>query len=487
MKKIIISVILALALLLPCLASCSSIGGSGDGSTADGTSDGPSDNNNNGSGGGNTPALPVGNPSSIGEEADESSTLPTISIITDSGKMITTKEYMTANVSASGSTLPECNFEKLAAQVKCRGNHTFQSTEKKSYRVKFDEKINLFNQGRGEAKSWVLMAEHCDQSFLRNHIAMTLATRLDKIAYSASSSFVHLYVNGKYQGIYRLTEQHQVQENRVVINEDPDVVDTDYFVEWDAYASEDGNVKGLNYFTCDGNMFLVKSDYMTEEKCEFLDNYFTEAYEAIKSGVQKDVVKYIDVDSFVDMYILQEFAKNIDVGWSSFFMVKKAGGKISCTCPWDFDLSFGNDGRLDEGGFENLYVGNSEYAFGWNSLDQGNEWFCYLMRSKWFVNKVITRWNQVKGDMLELAVNEATRIYTCFGDEIEKNFTVWKIFGQKINQEPRHIRAMTTYSEHAEYFIQWIKDRHEWMSEYFSDPSTKYKTTEYTEPTWRPW
>ena len=265
------------------------------------------------------------------------------------------------------------------------------------------------------------------------------------------------------------------------------MVDTDYFVEWDAYASEDGNVKGLNYFTCDGNMFLVKSDYMTEEKCEFLDNYFTEAYEAIKSGVQKDVVKYIDVDSFVDMYILQEFAKNIDVGWSSFFMVKKAGGKIFCTCPWDFDLSFGNDGRLDEGGFENLYVGNSEYAFGWNSLDQGNEWFCYLMRSKWFVNKVITRWNQVKGDMLELAVNEATRIYTCFGDEIEKNFTVWKIFGQKINQEPRHIRAMTTYSEHAEYFIQWIKDRHEWMSEYFSDPSTKYKTTEYKEPTWRPW
>ena len=430
----------------------------------------------------------IGNPSAIGATSDPEDGLPIMKITTDSGEDIVTKEYQGAAVSSEGSSVEECNFEGLRAEVKCRGNFTFTGTKKKSFRVKFEEKINLYNQGKGAAKSWVLMAEHCDQSFLRNHIAFTMARVLTNIDYVSSSSYIHLYINDEYRGIYNVVEQHQVQKNRVNIEEDPEVIDTDYFIEWDEYANEDGNIEGLNWFRCGGNKFLVKSDFMTEEKCAFLEQYFNETNEAIIGGAQRDIKKYIDIDSFVDMYILHEVTKNMDVGWSSFFLVKNAEGKISCTCPWDFDLSFGNDERLDGGSFENLYAGNSEYAFGWGALEQGNEWFCYLMRQKWFVKLVIARWNEVKNDLEKVALEETDRILLCFGDDIANNFKVWNIFGKKINQEPPQIRELKSYEEHVKYFREWTVSRIEWIDEYFSNNDTKYLTTEYEEEDWwRPW
>ncbi len=479
MKKQVISWLLVLVILLPCLASCKSdkkVSG-----TTSTDSQGSPENNS-------AVNLKIGNPSALGAKSDESSVLPTISISTDSGAKIETKEYEGAKVSVSGATVEECNFSDRTAEAKCRGNYTFTSTEKKSYRVKFEEKINLFNQGRGEAKSWVLMAEHCDQSFLRNHLALAMAQKLDKIAYYSSSSFVNLYINGEYEGIYRVAEQHQVQESRVNINEDPDEIDTDYFIEWDAYANEDGNVEGLNYFRAGKNNFLVKSDNMTEEKCEFLREYFQKVDDALVDKQAKDIKAYLDIDSFVDMYILQEITKNIDVGWSSFFFVKNANGKISCTCPWDFDLAMGNDNRLDDGGYLNLYAGNSEYAFGRNSLDQGNEWLCYLMRNKWFVNLVIKRWDELSAELEKTAVDEALRINNHFGDEIAKNFERWKIFGRQINKEPNAVRQLKSYPAHVDYLVKWTKNRFEWMNEYFADSETKYLTTEYEEETWwKPW
>lgn len=419
----------------------------------------------------------IGNPSALGAESDENSILPTISINTDSGGMIWTKNYEGASVSVSDASLDECNFEDLRAEIKCRGNFSF-GTDKKSYRIRFEEKINLFNQGRGPARSWVLLAEHCDQSFLRNHLTFAMANLLDNIAYVSSSSFVHLVINGQPQGIYHLAEQHQVQKNRVNINEDPEVIDTDYFIEWDAYAGEGGEEYGVEWFYCEENKFLVKSDSMTAEKCSFLQDYFQRAYSAIKSGKEKDIKEYIDIGSFIDMYILQETVKNIDVGWSSFFLVKEAGGKISCTCPWDFDLAFGNDERLDNGGYEKLYVGGSD-AGKRVDLSQDNEWFLYLMKNTWFVDLVIERWNEVSSDMKDMALGEAERIFTCFGDEIAGNFDIWRIFGRKVNMEPWQIRELNTYEKHVKYLINWVTSRFEWMEDYFSNPDTKYQTTEY--------
>ena len=403
----------------------------------------------------------VGNPTIIGYPSSESDTLPILSIKTEDGQAIKSKDvYINATVSASGTLNDEAfGFTDLTSEIRCRGNYTFSGTEKKSYRLKFTEKINLFGQGNGPAKSWVLLANHCDQTFLRNHIAFTMGRQLSNISYCTSSSFVKLYINDEYVGIYQLAEQHQVNQYRVNINEDPNVVDTDYLIERDSYANNDCT-RGLDYFQIDRTKYRVHSDAMTEEKCTFLENYFVKAQDAVENGSQGTVSRYVDIDSLIDTMILQAFMKNTDVGYSSFYMVKKAGGKIYFTCPWDFDLALGNDERLDKGAVEGLYVGVK------SDMSQEHEWFYLLMNQKWFCDLLLKRWNEVKQSLYDAAIYEIDRILLCFEDDMASNFDVWtKVFGKKINQEPRAIRALRSYKAHVDYLRDWYTKRYTYLDE----------------------
>lgn len=424
----------------------------------------------------------VGNPSVIGYASSEENTLPILSIKTENGADITSKDkYINATITASGTLDDETyGFTDLTTEVRCRGNYTYTATEKKSYRLKFSEKINLFNQGYGPAKSWVLLANHCDQTFLRNHIAFTMGRKLSNISYCTSSSFVKLYVNEEYLGIYQVAEQHQVNQYRVNINEDPNTVDTDYLIERDAYADKDCT-QGLDYFQIDRTKYRVHSDNMTEEKCSFIQAYFDKAQDAVEDGSFGNVNRYIDINSFVDTMILQAFMKNTDVGYSSFYMVKKAGGKIYFTCPWDFDLALGNDDRLDGGKVEGLYVGVK------SDMHQEHEWFYLLMNENWFCNRVRARWNEVKKDLYDSSLAEIDRMLACFGDEMESNFTVWKIFGKRINQEPRYIYRLRSYQAHVEYLRDWYTKRYTYLDELINSTDLYEQGGYYSGGWWDGW
>lgn len=410
-----------------------------------------------------TKPLPtVGNPSAIGFQSDKTHTLPNIYISTDEGAPIVSRdEYIGASISITNSLNDEVfGMTDARAEVRCRGNYTYTSTAKKSYRLKFEKKVNLFAQGKGAAKSWVLLANHCDKTLLRNHLAFTVGNLLTHIDYTSSSSFVHLYINGKYSGVYQLAEQHNINENRININEDPNVIDTDYLIERDSYADKEGK-EGVDYFVVGDHNYNIKTDYpdskLAEEKCEFLRDYFEKAYEALKDGNRAKIAQYFDLNSLIDTYILQELLKNIDVGWSSFFMVKKAGGKIYFTCPWDFDLALGNDDRLDNGEAEGIYVGQKTYHM------QEHEWFYLLMNETWFCQMVRVRWNAVSDKLFNAMKSELDRFLTCFDGEMSKNFTLWRVFTLKINQEPSALMKYRSFKANAEHLKGWIEARYDYL------------------------
>lgn len=444
-----------LLLMLFALVGCSALPlGTTDGSTAPTTTTVPQ-----------TTAKPipaVGNPSAIGYPSTKNDNLPTLHINTaDKAPIVSRDEYLSATVSVSGTLDDETyGFEDRASEVRCRGNFTYTGTEKKSYRLKFEKKINLFGQGKGEAKSWVLLANHCDKSFLRNHLAFTLGNMLDNISYTTSSSFVQLYINGEYAGVYQVAEQHNINENRIDILEDPDTIDTDYLIERDSYADEDG-VEGKDFFRINRTKYNIKTDFpdstLAKDKCEFLRDYFQKTHDAIKEGNQTKVARYIDLDSFIDTFILQAMVKNIDVGYSSFFMVKKAGGKIYFTCPWDFDLSLGNDDRLDHGQVEGMYVGEKSDLF------QQHEWFYLLMNEEWFCNKVRARWNEVGNDLFEAMLREIDRFLLAFNDDMSKNFELWKVLNKKINQEPLSLLKLKTYRANVTNLREWVVSRYNYV------------------------
>ena len=52
--------------------------------------------------------------------------------------------------------------------------------------------------------------------------------------------------------------------------------------------------------------------------------------------------RYIDIDSFVDFFILNELSNNVDAYRLSTFIHKDISGKLKMGPIWDFNLAFGN-------------------------------------------------------------------------------------------------------------------------------------------------
>ena len=80
---------------------------------------------------------------------------------------------------------------------------------------------------------------------------------------------------------------------------------------------------------------------LVNQKIARVKEYLSEFEAVLITGDFKDICKYIDVNSFIDMYIAHEYFKNADFNFSSTrFYIKN--NKIYAGPLWDFDLSCGN-------------------------------------------------------------------------------------------------------------------------------------------------
>ena len=392
------------------------------------------------------------------------SELPLFSFTMESGNEVTSKTVYTPITLTVSNTNEEYCFEDVSGDIRGRGNATWKM-EKKSYRLKLGKKMNLLGQGSGEAKDWILLANHCDQTLLRNYIAFYLGRQLDGIEYTTSGSFVEVMINGSYKGVYLLCEQVEVHESRVNIEVDPTELDTGYLIELDQYADDDeGATEGVTFFRAGDQMYTVKSD-ATADQMNFIKDYISKVDAAILGGNKAKIEALIDLDSCVDMYLLQEFMLNIDVGWSSFFMYKKPdGGKLYFGPVWDLDLAAGNDRRLFAGGHEGIYVADGA-GLGYT---QQSKWFIALMKTQWFKDMVLERWDETKQYFSEIS-SVAEKTANSMKNAIDRNFETWNIFGKRINQEPDSVVFLSNYRHHSKHLYKWLDDRYVWLDNYFSN------------------
>ncbi len=390
-------------------------------------------------------------------------TMPVVVIYTGSKAISGSKDYTEGWMSLytrDGSY----DVEKLPAGFRLRGNAS-RSMDKKSYRIKLEEKQNLLGLADGKEKVWTLLANHCDQSLLRNYAAFTLQRGFRAIPWGPNAMNVELYVNGIYKGVYLLAEQIKVSKDRVGISDaDIDAVDTGYLVQFSAYAEE-------NVFWIGESMYEVKSDLsedpdIYEEQMAFIQEYIVKCREALEAGDEEEAERLIDIDSLVAAYLIEEIARNMDSQWDSFFMQKDAGGKLVFGPLWDFDLAFGNDVRA-----ESSQLDSYKYLFvaqGLGSVNGSEETvFELAMENAWFRQRVKDTWNAEYERISKLAdiVEEAARTGN---DAFNRNFTKWRIFGQRINQEPGEIMQLKSFDAHAEYLVKWIRNRVEWLNKEFN-------------------
>ncbi len=315
------------------------------------------------------------------------SDLPVINLETQSGTLSRIQEDREAIESAVFSMLTRqedgtVTTENIAVadEIRTRGNSTW-ALEKKSYQIHFEEKQDLC--GMGAARTWLLLANGYDETQIRNSIAFEMAEYVG-MAYTPESVLVDLYSDGEYQGVYLLCEKIQVAENRlniadlddankarggsreIVISEDgtmryttqtrnPSDITGGYLLERDLkerYLTENSGFQLES-----GDCYVLKSpEYATQEQVTYIRSLMQEAEDAIyaSDGINPDTGKhyseYIDVDSFVKKYLLEEVTKNYDGGVTSAYYYKPqddVSTKIFAGPAWDYDVIFGNC-TLDE-------------------------------------------------------------------------------------------------------------------------------------------
>ncbi|MBR2088669.1 MAG: CotH kinase family protein [Oscillospiraceae bacterium] len=288
-------------------------------------------------------------------------------------------------VNADGKTKYSGAIEKLTA----RGNSSWDYSKKKPYNLKLPKKENLY--GMGKAKKWVLLANYLDHSMLRNKLTeeMCKAAGMECVM---DSVFVDLYADGSYRGTYQLSERVQIQKNRIPIRdleevteklngkaleeypqhvtgaEKPDEYKPDsykyyeipndsdditggylmQFQQWNRY----GYKAKSGFVTSRGQAIAVNGpEYASKSQIEYIRSFVQDMEDAIYSDTGynakgKHYSEYLDVDSLVTAYLVQEISENIDATYSSFYLWKDSDltgdGKIHFSPAWDFDLSYNN-------------------------------------------------------------------------------------------------------------------------------------------------
>ena len=303
------------------------------------------------------------------------------------------------------------------------------------------------------------LANQCDQSLLRNHFAFELARGFDRIDFAPSSTSVEVYLNGEYRGVYLLAEEIKVSNDRVNVEEAADGTETGFLVELSSYASGDW------IFNLGNRQYQVRSDLpedtaTSKQQFKYIKTYIKQCWEAVRSGSREEIEKYMDLDAYVDTYLVEEITKNLDLGWDSYYLHKDIGGKLVLGPMWDFDLSFGNSNEGCEY-YTDIYAGVDSR----NGL--GNPWYIEASKQKWFRELVTARWDEVYDSIVSplpsQILAEGRRGYGSYC----RNFLKWQIFGTVQNRETHFITSLKNYTEHYEYFAEWAGDRIEWLNDYY--------------------
>lgn len=213
-----------------------------------------------------------------------------------------------------------------------RGNITWKKVEtKKPYRLSLTNDVSFF--GMRSASKWTLLANYYDDTFLRNHIALETARRLD-CEDTPEDRFVNLYVDGRYQGLYQMTQKPDMDGGSIQTSRGEN-----YQLE---FNTEGWVNEGAMTYT--SSLKLISLNYpqaVSAAQWADLKDSIDRA-EASFLAADDSYRDHIDETSFVKQFLIHESYLNKDVDFSSQFILRKGRDPLWYAGPlWDFDRSFG--------------------------------------------------------------------------------------------------------------------------------------------------
>lgn len=375
--------------------------------------------------------------------------LPVTIINTPNNQEITSKEeYVENSLMTILQTDISDEFCELA-NMKGRGNSTW-AQPKKPYAIKFNKKQSLLSLP--DDKSWVLLANYLDPTLLRNDLAFYMGHELTSLDWTPHYQQVDLMLNGQYKGIYQLGEKVKISKKRVNVGDDGFLME----VDTRATQEEDARYFYVNNISVPVNIKDPEVEYDDEDY-----NYAKSYMEATDAALfannfidpEEGWQKYMDMDSFVDWYLINEIAKNNDgIFYSSCYMNLKRGGKLKMGPLWDFDIAFGGypwEPRASEisNVVENFYI-------------KDVKWFKRLFQDPAFVARVKERFNEIYAQRQTIFDHIDENAAKLINKIYEEN----RLWGQICDPSSSDSEVKVAYQAKVDALKAWISARLEWLN-----------------------
>ena len=353
------------------------------------------------------------------------------------------------------------------SQFRIRG-HASRHFEKSPYLLKFidedGEDNSISVMGMGAHNEWVLNGPYLDKSLIRNYLCYNLAGEI--MEYAPNVRYCELIVDGDYRGLYLMVESITAGDD-CRLNLRSTVKDssiTGYLLRLDRTVEEEvGSTRDI--YTYMERMIFVRDDEairypgknrLTEELAREIELEYS-AFEKALYSYDYDTEEYgywnyIDVDNFVDYFIINEFTRNVDSGRYSTYLYKELGEKYKL-CVWDFNNAMDN--------FPDDEITTENFAL------SDRVWYDMLFRDEEFAERVIERYWELRRTVLSDAYlnRYIDETLEWLGPAIDRNTERWR---ESIEEwEPLTPEERNVYSqeEAVDQVRHWLHERGEWLDE----------------------
>jgi hypothetical protein len=419
-----------------------------------------------------------------------STKLPLVVISTRSGETIKNEPKITADMkiiykggAGENHVYDEGNIYSGKVGIEIRGRYS-ASLPQKPYGFETRDiagnNLDVSILGMPAENDWVLLANYNDKTFLRNYLANSIWEDMGR--YATRMRYCEVVVNNDYQGIYLLGERIKIDSNRVDIAKlRPDenigneltggyLFKTDYYTAADSWVSDYSPVNKpgakVYYVYHDPKpeeLTIQQKSYIKDFVNSFEEVLYSKDYANHKTGYRS----YIDVNSFIDYFLLEEVTRNVDAYKKSRYFYKDKDSKkglIKSGPVWDFDWAWKN---ITENCVHFNKTDGSGWAYKINECGANPvppSWEVRLMQDEDFMNMVHDKYYLLRRTILsQTSMNKVIdSVANLLSEAQTRHFQKWKILGINVGT-PESGTQPTTFAGEIDKFKGWINTRLSWL------------------------
>ncbi len=360
---------------------------------------------------------------------------------------------------------------------------------KTSYRIELwdhmSEDADHAVLGMPEESDWALIASYVDRTLIRNAFVYSLGRDIGMA--SPGFRFAEVYINNEnravraedYQGVYLLVETIKNAKNRLDLRQlrstDTQLpeISGGYIFKFDWAASEEptlectgsemligsfsGDFGTFSDFsgTCWTNLEVVDPDPLGVEQENWITQYIQDFHDRLHQVPIGNYSELVDIDSFVDLFIINELTRDVDSYTRSAYYYKERDEPIKAGPLWDYDHSL------------NVGIDISCDVEGWQVTQRvgANDWYYILLEDDAFMAKVAARWLSLRQGLLSAEeINQRIDTLTSpLQQAAERDLALWPVDG--IAEVFSQIPPESTWEGQVEAMRNWIHQRMAWLDD----------------------